>query len=139
MHTYYFEKLQVWQNSKSLAIKIYELTERFPKSEKYSLTDQLRRASLSISANIAEGSTRQHPKEYCRFLNIAFGSTIEVLNHLLIAKDLNYISDEELNSFRSDIGLITNQLRSLNNSIASNNKNSPTYDNIKITNKHNHE
>lgn len=139
MHTYYFEKLQVWQNAKALAVEIYELTEQFPKSEKHSLTDQLRRASLSISANIAEGSTRQHLKEYCRFLNIAFGSAIEVLNHLLIAKDLNYISDEELNSFRNEIGLITNQLRSLNNSIASNNKNLPTYDNIKITNKQNHE
>src|SRR5690606_6720501 len=115
-----FEKLQVWQNAKSLAIKIYELTEEFPKSEKYSLTDQLRRAALSISANIAEGSTRQHTKEYNRFLNIAFGSTVEVLNHLLIAKDLNYISENNLNNLREDIELITNQLRSLNNAIASN-------------------
>lgn len=119
MHTYYFEKLNVWQNAKTLAVAIYSVTSKFPSTERFELSDQLRRSVISISANIAEGSTRGHSKDYQRFLNIAYGSTIEVLNHLLIAKELEYISDETLADLRTQIGLITNQLRALQDTIIS--------------------
>jgi four helix bundle protein len=117
MHTYYFEKLDVWKGAKELAILIYGITESFPQIEKYVLSDQLRRSALSISANIAEGSTRESGKEQSRFMNIAYGSSIEVLNHLLIAKDLGYVQEENLTIIREKIQKITNQISALNKSI----------------------
>ncbi|HRO41456.1 MAG TPA: four helix bundle protein [Flavipsychrobacter sp.] len=116
-HTYYFEKLDVWQNAKRLAVSIYAITEKFPSNEKFALTDQLRRSAVSVSANIAEGSTREHLNDYVRFMNIAYGSCIEVLNHILIAKELNYVSDSTLNEIRDQVSQITNQLRALNKSV----------------------
>jgi len=122
MHTYYFEKLDVWKGAKELAIVIYKITENFPVTEKFILTDQLKRSVLSISSNIAEGSTREHSKEQSRFLNISYGSSIEVLNHILIAKELGYVNDGDVENIRMRVSKITNQLRALNNSIRSKNQ-----------------
>lgn len=84
MYQFYFEKLEVWQNSRKLVKEIYLLTSSFPDNEKFGITNQMRRASTSISANIAEGFSRQSNKEKSRFLNIAFGSTIEIINFLIL-------------------------------------------------------
>lgn len=119
MHVYYFEKLDVWQNAKGLALSVYKITEAFPSSEKFALADQLRRATVSVSANIAEGSTREHLKDHRRFMNIAYGSSIEVLNHILIAKELNYIAEQTVLEIREQIAHITNQLQALNKSVVS--------------------
>lgn len=117
MHTYYFEKLEVWQNSKELALKIYEITKMFPLEEKYGITNQIRRASLSISSNIAEGFSRNSDKEKIHFLNISYGSTIEVLNFLIFCKELNYLSSENYIELRKKAEYITNQIQALSKSI----------------------
>jgi len=111
-----FEKLVVWQQSIDFVKKIYGYVEIFPKSELYGLTSQIKRASTSIPANIAEGSTRKSFKDQARFTEIAFGSLIETLNHLVIAEKLNYISKEILNELRSDIESLSRQINALKNS-----------------------
>ena len=96
--------------------QIYILTEKFPKSELYCLTSQIRRAAISIPSNIAEGSTRKSFKDQARFSEIAFGSLLEALNQLIIANKLNYINEEELNLLRLDVEKISRQLNALKNS-----------------------
>jgi len=83
-------ELTVWQKSVDFIIHVYELTKKFPKSEMYSLTSQLRRASISIASNIAEGAARKSPREFVQFLTIARGSISEIDTHLEIASRLGY-------------------------------------------------
>ena len=90
-----FKKLSVWEKSHQLTLAIYRLTKSFPREELYGLSSQVRRATSSIPANIAEGCGRQTDKEFARFLSIAFGSTSEVQYHLILAKDLGYLSERE--------------------------------------------
>jgi len=90
--------LKVWQESMSLVLVIYKVSEKFPSHEIYGLTSQLRRASVSIPSNIAEGAGRRGEKEFIRFLFIALGSLSEIETQLEIAFRLNYIEDlEEIN------------------------------------------
>lgn len=115
-HEYSFEKLEVWKSSIDFTKDIYVLTENFPKSELYCLTSQLRRAVISISSNIAEGSTRKSLKDQARFSEIAFGSLIEVLNQIILANKLKYINNENLTVLRCKIEGISRQLNALKNS-----------------------
>ena len=92
MHVYSFEKLEVWVEAKEFAKRIYVLTSGFPDSEKYGLTSQLRRASVSVCSNIAEGSARQSYKDKSHFTTMAFSSALEVVNQLIISKELGFIS-----------------------------------------------
>lgn len=112
-HKFGFEKLDVWTNSINLVQLIYCLTEKFPKTELYCLTSQIRRAAISIPSNIAEGTTRKSFKDQARYSEIAFGSLIELLNQLIIANKLNYINEEILNSTRIEIEKISRQLNAL--------------------------
>ncbi len=80
MHIYSFEKLEVWVASKSFTKEIYIVTSGFPESEKFGLISQIRRASISICSNLAEGSARASFKDKAHFTNMAFSSAIEVLN-----------------------------------------------------------
>jgi four helix bundle protein len=89
-----YKDLIVWQKAYQLTLLVYKETENFPKSELFGLTSQLRRASVSIASNIAEGYQRQHSGEYVQFLSIAFGSCAEVETQLLLSKDLHYLSDD---------------------------------------------
>ena len=82
---YSFENLEVWQKSRKLVKTIYKTTEKFPKDEKFGLTSQIRRVSISVSSNIAEGSTRWSKKDKARFYEIAFGSLMEILNQLILS------------------------------------------------------
>ena len=84
MKIYSFEKLIVWQKSRKLAVLIYKITLVFPKEELFGLTSQMRRCSISIPSNIAEGSGRQTSKEKARFTEIAYSSALELLNQLMI-------------------------------------------------------
>ena len=111
-----FEKLDVWQNSIELAKQIYVLTESFPKEELYGLTSQIRRAVISVSSNIAEGSSKNSFKEQARFSEISFGSLLEVLNQIILARELAYITEESFISCRKNIEIISRQLNSLKNS-----------------------
>jgi four helix bundle protein len=113
MHTYYFEKLTVWQDSKQLVIDIYRTTKRFPNSEKYGLISQLQRAAVSVSANISEGSARNTSKDQLNFFNIAFASLMEVLNLLIIAHELGYLDHDTYTHLRSLIDKTANKLNAL--------------------------
>ncbi|OPC20616.1 four helix bundle protein [Elizabethkingia meningoseptica] len=113
MYQFYFEKLEVWQNAKNLSVTIYQLTSNYLEKERFGLVSQMNRSSISIAANIAEGSTRKSNKDKSRFLNIAYGSTIELLNFLIISLDLKFISEEIYIELRNKIEHIANQLNSL--------------------------
>ncbi len=86
-----YKDLKVWGKSYSLCLEIYKITKRFPESEKFGLTSQLRRASVSIPSNIAEGYGRKTTKEYIYSLYVANGSLCELETQLMLAKDLQYI------------------------------------------------
>lgn len=117
MREFYFEKLRVWQNAKEYTKDIYILTSRFPEYEKFGLTSQIRRATLSISANIAEGTARNTPKDKAKFINQSFSSAIEVLNFLILSNDLELISKDQYILLREKLEIITNQLNALSNRI----------------------
>jgi four helix bundle protein len=87
--------LIVWQKAMDLAVQVYALTARFPRSEQYRLVDQLTRATASIPANIAEGQARSGSREFAHFLSIAKGSLAETETFLLLAVRLKYISSED--------------------------------------------
>ena len=112
-----FQKLEVWQLSKSLTLKIYEKTDSFPEIEKFGLIIQLRRASISISSNIAEGSSRYSTLEKKRFYNIAFSSTLEVISQLIISYELKFIKEEEYEELSELIELILKKISALVNSL----------------------
>ena len=112
-YTYSFEKLQVWKDSRELVKMIYLLTKAYPSSELYGLSSQMRRAAVSISANLSEGSGRTHLKEQAHFYQIAYSSAIELLNESILSQDLNYISNEEYTHARLLIEKITRQVAQL--------------------------
>lgn len=90
-----FQELQIWKLSRVLCTDIYKPTSKFPDSEKFSLINQLRRASVSVPSNIAEGSSRRSNKNFSKFLEISIGSMYEIQTQLLIAYDLNYLDSKE--------------------------------------------
>ncbi len=92
-----FEDLPVWQDARKFTNKIYNLTNKFPKEELYGLTSQIRRATVSIMSNIAEGFDRRSDKELSNFISVARGSSSEVENDLYIVLDLKYINQSEFN------------------------------------------
>lgn len=106
-----YKELTVWQKSYELTLKIYLITEKFPKKEDFSLTSQMRRCSLSVPSNIAEGYRRNHRKEFIQFLQIAYGSASELEVQLLLTKDINYITKEEYETYNS---LLVEVLKMLN-------------------------
>jgi|SRR3989338_5589860 len=110
MRTQSFKDLIVWQKSRDLAVKIYKITEHFPRSELYGLTSQMRRASVSISSNIAESYHRFHHKEKQQFLAIAFGSGSELESQIEIAKILYPLVD-----FKDIEGNLLEIMKILNN------------------------
>lgn len=108
-----FEDLIAWQKSKSFAVKIYSATDEGKFSKDFGLRDQIRRASISIVSNIAEGFERKGNKEFLQFLFYSLGSIAEVKTQLIISFELNYISKEkfdELNDLLIDIQKITKGL-----------------------------
>lgn len=120
MHQFYFEKLQVWQNARISVKNIYQATSDFPKDEKYGVTSQLRRAAMSIAANIAEGMSRSTDKDKLKFLNQAYSSAIEVINFLILSFDLEYLSIVVYEFLREEIEKVTNQIQALSRKIESN-------------------
>lgn len=88
-------KLRIWVKSIELTNKVYKLTKRFPDEEKFGLISQIRRCSVSISSNIAEGAGRESVKEFKYFLSIANGSSFELYTQLIIALELNYIEKKD--------------------------------------------
>ena len=91
-----FHNLTVWQRAIDLTVCIYRLTQRFPKEEMYGLVSQLRRASVSVASNIAEGRGRLNPGEFRQFLGVALGSTFEVQTQLIVARRLNFGNEKTI-------------------------------------------
>lgn len=94
MRIHNFRELKVWQKSVTLCKLIYEVTDSFPPAEKYGLKSQIQRSAVSIPSNIAEGSGRVGKKEFQHFLSIANGSAFELETQLVLAKDFNFINEE---------------------------------------------
>lgn len=98
--TYQFENLDAWKKAKKLTILVYQLLAKFPSHERFDLCSQMRRGVISVPSNIAEGSGRISYKEKIHFLEIAYGSLMEVYCQLLIAVELNYIADDDLEQIK---------------------------------------
>lgn len=98
-----FKDLKVWEKAHMLTLQVYEVTRSFPKEEIYGLTSQLRRAAASIAANIVEGCGRRSDGEFTRFLQIARGSASELEYHLLLAHDLNLVSESVFANLNSKV------------------------------------
>ena len=109
----HFQNLIVYQQAKELVKLVYALIKKFPSDERYALCDQLRRSVISIPSNIAEGMGRMAEKEQGHFINIAFGSLMEVLAQIDIAKDLGYLNKETFNQVESDIEEISKMLSAM--------------------------
>ena len=90
-----YKELIVWKKAHEMTLEVYSATRGFPREELYGLTSQLRRSAASIGANIAEGSGRRSDNEICRFLQIARGSASEVEYHVLLARDLKFLREED--------------------------------------------
>ncbi len=113
MKRYSFENLEVWKKSRTLVKVIYSASREFPDDERYGLTSQIRRAAVSISSNIAEGSSRKSNKDQARFYVIAFSSLMEVLSQLILSVDLDFMKEEILFESRvliDEIGRMLNAL-----------------------------
>jgi four helix bundle protein len=115
MYQFAFEKLEAWQMARELVAAVYVLTEKFPDKEKFGLTNQIRRASTSVAANLAEGSARTTAKDQAHFSNIAYSSLIEVLSHVLIAVDLKFANENDLAVLRQKIGPLSLKINNLRN------------------------
>ncbi len=114
-----YRDLIVWQKAKLVALHVYKLTNTFPDSEKFGLTSQIRRASISIVANIAEGKGRSTKRDYANFLHIALGSCHELESELDISKDLKFapsvqyeIIEKELNDIQKMLTILILKLKS---------------------------
>jgi four helix bundle protein len=116
MYQYAFEKLEIYKLSRALAKTIYNLTTNFPNDERFGIINQIRRASVSVCLNIAEGSSRFSPKEKARFYEISYGSLMEVIACLDISLDLNYMNQEQMNAIKEQIFEISNKLNALRRS-----------------------
>jgi four helix bundle protein len=108
-----FKDLRVWEKAYELTLSVYRKTHEFPKEEMYGLTSQLRRAASSVGANIAEGCGRRSDPEMRRFLQIARGSANEVEYHLLLARDLQFLSGDDFKDLEAAVLEIQRMLASL--------------------------
>jgi four helix bundle protein len=102
-----FKDLEIWKFSRKFCSSIYLATANFPDNEKFGITNQMRRASVSIPSNIAEGSSRKSNKDFSRFLEIAMGSCYELETQLLISNDLGFLETEKLNILLDELNRIT--------------------------------
>ncbi len=112
-----FRELNVWKKAVTLATKIYKVTENYPKEEIYGLTSQIRRCTVSISSNIAEGAGRRTKKDFRHFLDMATGSCYELETQLTISKNLDYIGKNEYKVLKSKLTEIQKMMYALTKSL----------------------
>jgi four helix bundle protein len=108
-----YKELKVWQKGIDIVDKVYKLCEKFPKEELYGLTSQMRKASVSIPSNIAEGFMRGHTNEYRQFLRVSMGSCAELDTQAIIANRRNYITKQELDELAEDLNHESRMLMNL--------------------------
>ena len=112
-----FERLEVWQDVRALYRVASRLARKFPHEEMYGLTSQVRRASASVVANVAEGSGRNSDADFARFLEQAYGSLMETASHFYLAFDENYIDESELDPVLEQASVLAGRIVALNHSL----------------------
>lgn len=110
-----FEKLDAWKKAVDLADFVYTVSKNFPAEERFGLTNQIRRASVSISSNLAEGSSRSSKTDYARFVELASGSLFEVVSQSFIAKKQSYLTEENFDAIYSAAEELSRMLSGLRN------------------------
>lgn len=108
-----YQELIIWQKGIELVKIIYKVTEDFPQKELFGLTNQMRRAAISVPSNIAEGQARHHTKEFIQFLYQALGSLAELDTQTIIAKELNYLAAKKLDAIENQIAELQKMVHSL--------------------------
>ena len=125
MKTSDYKELQVWQKAMDFVVEIYEISKLLPKEETYGISDQIRRAAVSIPSNIAEGQSRNSAKEFIQFLSIARGSLAELETQLLICTKVNMLSEDniaEAQNITTEVGkMIKGLMNKLNSKLTTNN------------------
>jgi four helix bundle protein len=119
LNKYSYKTLNVYQDAKKFVVDVYKLLKTFPSEERYALCDQIRRAAISVTSNITEGTSRFSKKEKAHFLEIAYASLMEVDSQLDISVELEYISLEEYKSIHGQVCAISRQLSALRTTILS--------------------
>lgn len=112
-----FKKLDVWKRSIDLIEKIYQLTKKFPTDEKFCLTSQMRRCSVSVASNIAEGSSRQTVKHFKHYLTISLGSVFELQTQAFISLRLKYLSNDQYEDLEKELVIIRKMLFGFQNTL----------------------
>lgn len=116
---HYYKKLNIWIESVDLVTTIYAITKAFPNEEKFGLINQMRRASISIMSNIAEGSSRKTKKHFNHYLILSTGSLYELESQLLISKKLQYISEKEYGDLEKEITRLKNMIHAFSKKLLS--------------------
>lgn len=111
-----FEKLDAWHKAKDLVKFIYQATKTFPREEQFGLTNQLRRAAVSVASNIAEGSARPSDKDRAHFVSLAYSSLMEVLNQCILANELSFLSASDYLIIRKQTDDLSRMLSGLRKS-----------------------
>ncbi len=112
-----FERLEVWQEARKINRTVYRLTKGFPRDELFAMTAQIRRASISVGANIAEGSGRNSDKDFAHFLEQAYGSLMELASVLYLALDESYLNEAEIEPVLEAMERLAKRIASLNRSL----------------------
>ena len=115
MNRYSYKNLNVYQEAKAFVVAVYKLLDSFPNTEKFALCNQIRRAAISVTSNIAEGASRISNKEKIHFLEIAYASLMEVDSQLDVSIELGYITIEQYNIIEEFVVCVSKQLSSLRN------------------------
>ncbi|HCU07016.1 MAG TPA: diversity-generating retroelement protein bAvd family protein [Holosporales bacterium] len=108
-----FRNLDIWKSGFDLVKQIYNVTKGFPSSEMYGLTSQMRRASVSLPSNIAEGASRRTNTDFARFLEIALGSSFELETQLMLSMELDYLKAEDFEKIITNLNSLQKQINSL--------------------------
>lgn len=116
MREFSFEKLKFWNDLRVFIKTIYELTKEFPDVERFGLVSQLRRACVSVSSNLAEGSSRTSSKDQAHFTQLSYSSLMEFLSQIIVSKDLNYLTQDKCQQLRIQIENLSRPLNALRNS-----------------------
>ncbi len=124
MDSFGFRDLRVYQTSRDLVKTVYSVLAAYPSNEQYALCDQLRRASVSVPSNIAEGMSRSSDKEKAHFIEISYGSLMEVLCQMEISKELDYVTEEQMKDIENQITIIAKQLSKLRTTLSNSSLNS---------------
>jgi len=108
-----YKDLLIWQKGIDLVVEVYKAVKTFPREELFALSDQIRRSSVSVPSNIAEGQARQHTAEFRQFLHVSLGSLAELDTQTIIANKLGYLSEETLSSISNGITELRKMISSL--------------------------